>query len=74
MRPPMHHPSHTLQQQQALAEVAALLFMARAVEPIYGSTEMLRFIMVVALTSSVATFAVVYVIYLVSPLKEGTVL
>jgi len=59
---------------KALAEIAALLLLARVIEPIYGSTEFLRLLLTVAVSSSAAVFVGVYLLYLVSPDKDGKVL
>lgn len=59
---------------QVLFAVAALLLLARIIEPIYGSTEFLRLLVVVATTSSTITFVGAYIFYLTSPDKDGSVL
>ena len=63
--------SHPL---KALAEAAALLALARVVEPVYGSAEFLRLVGVAALGGGGATFVLAYVYYLASPAKDGRVL
>ncbi len=63
-----------LSQTQSVAEIAALLLLARLVEPIYGSTEFLRMVLVVASASGFAVFAGVYLLYLVAADKDGKVL
>jgi len=59
---------------QAAAEVAALLLLARSIEPVYGSTEFLRLVGVLDLSGALATFFSVYVYYLASSAKTGKVL
>jgi hypothetical protein len=59
---------------QALAEIGALLALARIIEPIYGSTEFLRLLLIVATSSSAVVFIAVYLLYLTSPSKDGKVL
>ena len=59
---------------KALAEIAALLLLARIIEPIYGSTEFLRLLLLLAASGGVVTFVAVYLLYLISPSKDGKVL
>jgi hypothetical protein len=48
--------------------------LARVIEPIYGSTEFLRLLLVVATASASIVFVAVYLLYLTSPSKDGKVL
>ncbi|KAI8463264.1 MAG: eukaryotic integral membrane protein-domain-containing protein [Monoraphidium minutum] len=59
---------------ELLFSVASLLLLARVIEPIYGSTEFLRLLLVAALSASAATFVGSYVAYLASPDKDGSIL
>lgn len=54
--------------------MAALLLLARSIEPVYGSTEFLRLVGVLDLSGALATFFSVYVYYLASSAKTGKVL
>lgn len=54
-----------------VAEIAAVLLLARAIEPVYGSTEFLKLVLLVDFSCCLATFITVYLIYLASPNKEG---
>lgn len=54
--------------------MVALLLLARIIEPIYGSTEFLRLLLIVAVAGSTATFLGAYLFYLTSPYKDGAVL
>jgi membrane associated rhomboid family serine protease len=47
--------------------VVSLLLLARIIEPVYGSTEFLKFILVVELFSSIATFIVAYIVFMAAP-------
>ncbi len=44
-------------------EVICLLLLSRLIEPIYGSKEFLKFLVVVELLTSTATFVGVYIAY-----------
>lgn len=59
---------------KAIAEIVALLLLARVIEPIYGSTEFLRMLLVTSTASSTAIFVGVYILYLTSPSKDGDML
>ncbi|GBF88880.1 hypothetical protein Rsub_01379 [Raphidocelis subcapitata] len=59
---------------KALAEIASLLVLARVVEPVYGSTEFLRLLLLVAASTGAATFVGVYLFYLINTSKEGGIL
>lgn len=59
---------------KALAEICALLALARLVEPVYGSAEFLRLVLVSAAGAGAATFAAAYVLYVASPAKDARVL
>ncbi len=48
---------------QVLVEVLGLLLLSRLVEPIYGSKEFLKFLVIVELLASTATFVAVYLAY-----------
>ena len=50
-----------------LVAVVSLLLLARIVEPVYGSTEFLKFILVVDLCSSLATFILAYFVFMTAP-------
>lgn len=52
---------------QVVLEVLALLLLARIIEPVYGSTEFLKLILVVDFGASLATFVLAYVIFLSVP-------
>lgn len=45
----------------------SLLLLARIIEPVYGSTEFLKYILVVDLVSSTATFVVAYFVFMTAP-------
>lgn len=49
-----------------VAEAIAILFLARAVEPMYGSKEFLKFLFIVDFSTCLATFACAYVAFAVS--------
>ncbi|KAG1666228.1 hypothetical protein FOA52_011528 [Chlamydomonas sp. UWO 241] len=51
---------------------AALILLARLVEPVYGSKEFLKFISIVNLSCGTAVFVVVYVVFAANP--NGTLL
>jgi hypothetical protein len=50
-----------------LVALVSLLLLARIIEPVYGSTEFLKYILVVDLCSSVATFVMAYFIFMTAP-------
>lgn len=45
----------------------SLLLLARIIEPVYGSTEFLKYILVVDLSSSFATFVMAYFVFMTAP-------
>jgi hypothetical protein len=59
---------------QALAEVGALLLLARSIEPVYGSTELVKLIALINLFSGGLTFVGVYLIYIASPARSAALL
>lgn len=52
---------------QVLVAVVSVLLLARVIEPVYGSTEFLKFILLVELLSSIITFVLAYVIFMTAP-------
>lgn len=59
---------------KALLEVGLLLLLARIVEPIHGSTEVLRLVAASALFSGAATLALAYVLFAAAPSRNEAVL
>ena len=51
--------------RQVLAGIAALLFIARRIEPVWGSREFLTFVCVVNLGTGAATLALMYLMFFV---------
>jgi hypothetical protein len=47
--------------------IMSLLLLARIIEPVYGSTEFLKLILVVDFAASTATFCIAYIIFLSAP-------
>jgi hypothetical protein len=45
----------------------SLLLLARIIEPVYGSTEFLKLILIVDFAASTATFCIAYIIFLSAP-------
>ena len=52
---------------EALFSVGALLLLARLVEPVYGSTELLRFILVVDVSACAMTFIMAFLVFIFAP-------
>lgn len=52
---------------QVLVAVVSLLLLARIIEPVYGSTEFLKYILVVDVSSSFATFVMAYFVFMSAP-------
>jgi hypothetical protein len=52
---------------QVLLEIVCLLLLARVIEPVYGSTEFLKLILVVDFGASITTFIFAYVVFLSVP-------
>lgn len=52
---------------EVLVMIMALLLLARIIEPVYGSTEFLKLILVVDFAASTATFCIAYIIFLSAP-------
>lgn len=50
-----------------LVAIVSLLLLARVIEPVYGSTEFLKYILVVDLCSCFATFVMAYFIFMTAP-------
>jgi membrane associated rhomboid family serine protease len=50
-----------------LVAVVSLLLLARLIEPVYGSTEFLKFVLFAELSASVATFVLAYLVFLGAP-------
>lgn len=69
-----HRPPCPIPSPQLVFAVVALLLLARIIEPIYGSTEFLRLLLVVAGASCSLTFVGAYFLYLTSPDKDGSTL
>ena len=60
---------------EALFSVGALLLLARLVEPVYGSTELLRFILVVDVSACAMTFIMAFLVLIFAPQEhKGTTL
>lgn len=59
--------SLTVLHLQVLIAVMALLLLARIIEPVYGSTEFLKYILIVDVSSSFATFAMAYFVFMSAP-------
>jgi hypothetical protein len=59
---------------QVVAEVAAVLVLARIIEPIYGSMEFAKLVLLVDTCTSLATFVSAYLYYILSTAKTGAVL
>ncbi|KAF6261762.1 eukaryotic integral membrane protein-domain-containing protein [Scenedesmus sp. NREL 46B-D3] len=52
---------------EVLLMMVSLLLLARVIEPVYGSTEFLKLILVVDFATSTATFCIAYIIFLSAP-------
>jgi hypothetical protein len=52
---------------QVLVMMMSLLLLARIIEPVYGSTEFLKLVLIVDFAASTATFCIAYVIFLSAP-------
>lgn len=52
---------------QVLVAIVSLLLLARIIEPVYGSTEFLKYILVVDLISSLFTFIFAYIVFMTAP-------
>lgn len=50
--------------------IISLLLLARVIEPVYGSTEFLKLILIVAFSSGLATFLIAYCIFLSAPAER----
>lgn len=50
--------------------IISLLLLARIVEPVYGSTEFLKLILLTDIASSVGTFVMAYIIFLTAPYEQ----
>jgi hypothetical protein len=60
---------------QVLVAIVSLLLLARVIEPVYGSTEFLKYILAVDLCSSLGTFVMAYIIFMTAPqLAKGKTL
>lgn len=81
LRPCVIHAAHQLRLTrcwlfvQVLVAIVSLLLLARVIEPVYGSTEFLKFILAVDLCSSLGTFVMAYIIFMTAPqLAKGKTL
>jgi membrane associated rhomboid family serine protease len=50
-----------------LGAIVSLLLLARVIEPVYGSTEFLKFILVAQLAAGTATFVLAYLVFILAP-------
>lgn len=60
-------PVRRLRPLQVLVAIVSLLLLARVIEPVYGSTEFLKYILVVDLCSCFATFVMAYFVFMTAP-------